>query len=449
MSTPRLLWSPRLRRHYAEALERQAMLAAVDDGAWEPRQLAAVQRVWADACADVPYYAGLVAAGRAPRDLRGWDDVRRIPVLTRGALQEQPHLFIRRSRPPASFMRTAGSTGTPLAIGMTQAERDLMRVVKIAAWADLGYTPDARMFLMWGHSHLLGTGARGTFNHVKRQLADRLLGYRRVDAYRLSPQICAEYAEALIAFQPMAFISYASALDMFARHTTRYRDRFRALGLRFVLSTAEPAPRPDTVSRLEDLFGCPVVEEYGGAEFGQVAFKRGPMPFDVYSDLNFVEAMPSANEEGVEDAVVTALYDRYVPLIRYSVGDALRGCQRLAHGHVRRFDTVAGRINDVIVLDGGVAIHSVAFFHCVHQEDQVQAIQLVVDDAGVELRLIAGGHDRPGMEARIRARLAQVHHPLGQARFCYVDDLLTTRAGKRRWFVDLRTKQPCAASPAS
>ncbi len=87
----------------------------------------------------------------------------------------------------------------------------------------------------------------------------------------------------------MAFISYASALDLFARYTVEYRERFRALGLRFVLATAEPPPRPDTVSRLEDLFGCPVVEEYGGAEFGQVAFKRGREPFEVYHDLNYLE----------------------------------------------------------------------------------------------------------------------------------------------------------------
>ena len=93
-----------------------------------------------------------------------------------------------------------------------------MRVVKIAAWQEFGYTPASRVFLMWGHSHLLGTGARGTVNHLKRTVADRLLGYRRVDAYRLSPAICAEYAEALIAFRPLALISYASALDLFARN---------------------------------------------------------------------------------------------------------------------------------------------------------------------------------------------------------------------------------------
>ena len=34
---------------------------------------------------------------------------------------------------------------------------------------------------------------------------------------------------------------------------------------------------------LEDLFGCPVVQEYGGVEFGQVAFNVGAGPFNVYS----------------------------------------------------------------------------------------------------------------------------------------------------------------------
>ena len=46
----------------------------------------------------------------------------------------------------------------------------------------------------------------GTAFNVKRAVADRLLGYRRVDAYRLNPAICAEYAEALIAFRPAGLL---------------------------------------------------------------------------------------------------------------------------------------------------------------------------------------------------------------------------------------------------
>lgn len=332
---------------------------------------------------------------------------------------------------------------------MEPGERDLMRVVKLAAWADFGYTPASRMFLMWGHSHLLGTGARGRLNHLKRKAADRMLGYRRVDAYRLNAQICADYAEALLAFRPFAFISYASALDVFAHHTAAYRERFRALGLRFVLATAEPVPRPDTVSRLEDLFNCPLVEEYGGAEFGQVAFKGANQTFEVYSDLNFVEAHFGGTDTQDESALVTALYDRYVPLIRYRVGDLLAGGDQLPHGHVRSFRAVAGRINDGIRLPDGDTIHSVAFFHCIHQEDGVHGIQLIIDDDHIDILLIADHDGRVEMEQRIRARLHQLHPMLARARFRYVADLDTTGAGKRRWFIDRRVRPPCVASPVS
>jgi phenylacetate-CoA ligase len=450
MTSPGFLFSPRLRRHFEAAKARRAALGRVSDDEWQRRQLAALQSVWADACRDVPHYGGLVDQGRAPNAIQSWQDVQSIPELTRDMLQDHPERFERRSRRPDNYMRTAGSTGTPLQIGMTQVERDLMRVVKIAAWQDLGYTTGSRVFLIWGHSHLLGTGVRGQVNHLKRAVADRLLGYRRVDAYRLGPAICAEYAEALIAFRPMALISYASALDLFARYTTQYRDRFRALGLRFVLATAEPAPRPDTVSRLEDLFGCPVVEEYGGAEFGQVAFKRGREPFEVYHDLNYLECLPPGpGDAGAEPALVTTLYPRYLPLIRYRVGDALTGIERLPNGHVRRFEGVAGRINDVIRLDDGDSIHSVAIFHCIHQEEQVHSIQVVLTDDGIEASLITTGGDRAAMEERIRARLAQVHPSLARVRFRYVEDLQSTRAGKRRWYIDRRTKSSCVESPAS
>jgi phenylacetate-coenzyme A ligase PaaK-like adenylate-forming protein len=439
-----------VRRQFQHADVRRRELSErgrSDQSIW---QLAAVARVWADAVADVPYYAELVAAGAAPAAIRSWADLRSLPVLTRQLLQDQPRQFVRRSAPPHAFMRTAGSTGTPLQIGMNQTERDLMRVVKLVEWQASGYGPGCRLFLIWGHAHLLGTGWRRTVNHAKRKLADRFLGYRRVDAYRLSRDRCEAYAESLIRHRPVGVIGYASALDLFARYTGRFRDRFRALGVRFVLTTAEAPPRPDSVALLEDLFGCQLVQEYGGAEFGQVAFKRGLDPFAVYGDLNFVEGEEAGAENHEERSLLlTSLYPRYLPLIRYRVGDAVIGAQCESHGHVTRFDAVGGRVNDVVMLTSTDAVHSVAVFHCVHQEDAVYNIQMVLDDAGIDIVLVTGPTDRGAMESRIRARLAQVHPLLGQARIVYVDDLQTGRAGKRRWFVDRRTSPPCAESPAS
>lgn len=430
---------PKLRRDFLAAKKRGHFPSASADEIAR-QQLEAFQSIWADAVTDIPYYADVVKEGHAPRDMRCWDEFQEIPVLTRQILQESPDAFIRHSGPPDDFIKTAGSTGTPLRLGMNQAERDLMRLVKLAAWQHFGYDETSRLFLIWGHSHLLGTGWRGRINHAKRKIADRLLGYQRVDAYRLNRSSCRQYAEQMLRFKPLGLVGYASALDLFARHTADLRDRFRSLGMRFVLATSEPPPRADTVEVLEELFGCPVVQEYGGAEFGQVAFKEGAGPFEVYSDLNYVECRDSALCAADGQAVwVTSLYPRYVPLIRYGVGDAVGDPEVMEHGHVVRFGSVAGRINDVIHLDDGDAIHSVAIFHCIHQEPSVLNIQMLLSDSGIEIRLICAKQNDAGMESRIRTRLTQVHPFLSKARIVYSDDLVTNRAGKRRWFLDERT----------
>jgi len=110
---------------------------------------------------DVPYYIALVQRGDAPRVLSSWDDFRQIPPLKRRLLQDRPDLFTRLSHPAAGSCITAGSTGTPLTMGMDQPERDLMRIVKMAEWQRFGYQLDSRLFLIRGHSHLLGTGGAG------------------------------------------------------------------------------------------------------------------------------------------------------------------------------------------------------------------------------------------------------------------------------------------------
>ncbi len=426
----------RVQRDFAAAEARRELLERQDPARVAERQLAAMQAVWSDAVADVPYYASLVAQRRAPAAIRSWDDVRAIPELRREAFRDDPAAFIRLSGAPPGFVTTGGSTGTPIKMGMTPEERRLMRTVKLTAWQSAGYTPASRIFLIWGHSHLLGTGWRGRLNHARRKLTDAVLNYRRVDAYRLSPEICRDYADEILRFRPFGIIGYASALDLFARHTRAYRDRFRALGLGFVLATSEAPPREDSVALLEDLFGCPLVQEYGGAEFGQVAFKRGSLPFEVYSDLTYLEC-----QEGSGSALVSALYPRYTPLIRYQVGDALEAPERSAHGHVLRFNGVAGRVNDMVQLGDGSSVHSVAVMHCVHQEPAVHKVQLVMEDRGPELHLVAAPGDHSAMEQRIRGRLAQLHASLAGAPIRYVADVATTVAGKRRWFVDRRSNR--------
>ncbi len=440
MTPLRLLLSPKIRKDFQLAQARQKELIAKQDHDWSAWQLEMVRKNWADAIVDVPYYSNLVANREAPRVISSWDDFQAIPVLTRQIVQDRSAEFVRRSGPPNGYTSTAGSTGTPLKIGMNQSCRDLMRIVKLAAWLDFGYSLDSHVFLIWGHSHLLGTGWRGKLNHLKRKLADSVLGYSRVDAYNLSAASCEKYATELIRHRPLGIIGYASALDLFTRHTAEFREQFRKLSIRFVLATAEPMPKPDTHSLIEDHFGCPVVQEYGGADFGQVAFKKGLEPFGVYSDIVYLECLDEnsvSSQSG--SAVLTTLYPRYTPWFRYETGDAILGVTRLSHRHVTQFATLGGRQNDMIHFADGTSIHSVAIFHCIHQEKTVHSIQMLLTNDGIEILLAGPPAVDAAVERRIRTRLAQVYAPLGTARIRFVDDLLTNRAGKRRWFVDQRS----------
>lgn len=422
----------------AAARQREEASASWTEEAISDLQLQKLKEVWRASQA-IPYYQQLVKEGSVPRELSTWQDLQSIPILTRQIIQDSPEKFIRPQSPPDAFAKTAGSVGTPICLGMSKSQKRLMKAVKLSCWRQCGYEAGSRLFLIWGHSHLLGTGFKGKLNHLKRKAADYCLGYRRVNAYLLDQVNAERYAQQLCDFRPHGVIGYTSALDIFVRQNLRYVERFRSLGVRFVLATSEPPPREDTHQLLSDAFNCDVVQEYGGAEFGQIAFKRGAKPFKVFADLNYVEAVPAQN--GPSDAgrvVITSLYPSYCPLVRYEVGDEVSGVHRLWHGHVTEFEKLAGRVNEAVVLSDGKAIHSVGIFHCIHQESSVLNIQMLLTDTGNTISLITTPAYDAKVEDRIRKRLGQLHPELKSAKIKQVLDLQTTRAGKRKWLIDLR-----------
>lgn len=442
---------PRARKDYLEAVEYGRQCISSDPIGVAEAQLRRIQDVWADCSNYVLYYRNLVQHGEAPKEIRSWDDFRMIPLLDRRTLQERCEEFKRTDSHPDEFRMTGGSTGEPVRLGVWKEESHPQRVAKLVLWQRCGYEPSKRLLLIWGHSHLLGTGWRGRLNHVLRKAKDRLIGYERIDAYSLSPAKCEGIARGIIASRPFGLIGYASALDYFVRVTEQYHEELGRAGVGFVMPASEMPPRPDSFELLGRVFRCPVVQEFAGVEFGQVAMKYQDEPFKVFDHLNYVETMSkSPNEDGAGERVaLTSLTRRYAPLIRYVQGDAISGVRRLANGHVTSFDHLAGRTHDVVRLPDGCLLHSMGILHCIHQEPSILNIQLLVSDDGMKLRLATSSQFDDACEQRIRRRLSQISHHLGKIPFERVVDVETTVAGKRRWIVDTRTQKelPTTACP--
>jgi len=406
----------------------------------EATQLTRLNSVWQDAVADVPYYRELARRRTLPNSFVSVREfVSTVPVLTRAEILAQPELFVREGRPPDRRAMTAGSTGNPLHFGVYKEESEHVAPDLVLGRLANGLEASDRVFLLWGHSHLLGTGFKGKGKHALRRVKDRVLGYRRVDAYHLDQASAQSHLRRMLDFRPKAVIGYSSALDLLVRYNQDLAPQVRELKLKFVVGTAENLPRTDSKVLIESFFGCPFVMEYGGVEFGSVAHNRPGEGYNVYWWNSLVETLEERGTaaEDSKPIAVTALYKRYFPVIRYRNGDEIRGAQRLSEVQVVKFDEVCGRHNDAITLDDGSAIHSVGLFHCIHQEPQVFNIQLIIESQRLRLLLVASNSDDK-VAQRIRKRLHDLNPALASCAIEFVPDLVTNRAGKRRWVIDAR-----------
>ncbi len=395
-----------------------------------------LQERWKEAIHNVPYYRNLVARGDAPATLESIAMFRQaVPILTRETLIAHRDQF-QRDIPPHHELMTAGSTGNPLRFGSWKNEAVAHTAVN--QWVGRlhnGMTPDGKVFLLWGHSHLLGAGLKGRLKNLRRKTQDWLLGYKRVDAYHVEPERSKTYFDELRRFRPQIVIGYSCALDMMARHNMAAGRSADDLGIKLCIACAEVFPQPDSRETLQRFFGCPVVMEYGGVDFGVCAYER--VDTTGYRTFWWSHLLEVEGDSAAGPLLVTNLTERYLPLFRYRNGDACEGANAGASGVLQGFAAIKGRVNDTLEMPDGRVVHSVGLFHCIHQEP-VWSIQLVVKNDSMRLRLAAGAMTE-AMESRIRSRLGDLHPALAGCPIDVVADVAVNRAGKRRWIVDERS----------
>jgi phenylacetate-coenzyme A ligase PaaK-like adenylate-forming protein len=240
-----------------------------------------------------------------------------------------------------------------------------------------------------------------------------------------------EAGRQLLAFRPSWVLGYSVALDQFARVNAERRAEFHKLGLKAVVATAESFPRPDSSRWVSDVFGCPVIMEYGAVETGPIAHERPEGGYAVVWHRHLVEMLPSDRPDRAGEILVTSLEPRCLLLIRYRLGDLI--VPDPAGAEVRTsFAAVIGRCNDTIVLPGGHQVHSEVVAH-VLRATPVTGFQLVQKSAAdLTLRYMC---PRPPTDAeitQIRGRLGRVHVALASIRMERVERLEQTVAGKTK-----------------
>lgn len=402
-------------------------------------QLRALNESWSQSLAQSPWARALRAEFDLPPQFESWTAFEAaVPVM--GKAQLRPAIAAGSGEGAEAgivWRATGGSTAEPFRFPVSAEEQASAALDIWLGRRWLGVDPHDRLFLLWGHAHLLGSGAQGRLNRIKRQLSDRLLGYTRCSAYDLTDVDLNRACDRLLTSRARYVVGYSTALDRFARANADRAPEIARLGLKAVIATAEGFPRSDSRNVIAACFGASVVMEFGAVETGPLAYERPEGGYDVFWARHRLERR-GGEGPGADELLVTSLYPRALPLMRYALGDLVElASETPTEPPILQMARIVGRCNELLVLPDGATVHSEAFTHSMRDIPGVRAFQVVCPSGSQPwIRYEASAPLSAGSMSEIQRRLGIINQSLINTRFEPVERIVLSVAGKHRMVVD-------------
>jgi phenylacetate-CoA ligase len=371
----------------------------------------------------VPLYREkYTAAGIHPYDIRGLEDIKKLPCITKEDLKRN---FPNRVIPPSFQKRsaivaaTSGTTGRSLSLYV-----DLPTVIR----SMLGF----RRALLEHHiswqktrmSLLLDLSENSFENEYFIQsilsTAKRVIPMRQIQILNIlhSP---VDLIEQINHFEPEIILGYPFVVIQLA--ILKNRGYGEKIAPKWIGTSGAVF---DRYSRrfVEEAFHTNLFDIYAATESGIMAYECEEGRYHVCSDLVFLECLKNSDDApfGIPGSlVVTRLYGKGTPLIRYQgIDDVVtvlqNDCSCGLAGSV--LERIHGRESQSIILpDGRMALVSV-FEHCIGQTlyeikvNKIKRIQIVQNriDA-IEVRILFDEHLRD-VSCPADETLAMIHHKL-------------------------------------
>src|SRR5699024_9974208 len=245
-----------------------------------------------------------------------------------------------------------------------------------------------------------------------------------------------EAGEAILKFKPNYIIGYSKAINMLAKANEDKRKEFHKLRLKAIMGAAEGFEKLEDKDYVSDIFGCPVALQYAAMETNFIAHTHPDGEYKVIWKNNLIECVDDEGKPAKKGRVIiTSLYPRAFPLIRYEIGDIITECKRDGHS-VYSFNEVKGRDNDFLTLDDNTPIHSEGITHAIKFSDKVIAYQIrYTEDNKYTIYVRSNGELTANDIQEISNRLKQVDIRLGKIKIKQADKLKQTVAGKTNWLI--------------
>ncbi|MHA7924499.1 MAG: phenylacetate--CoA ligase family protein [Marinobacter sp.] len=263
----------------------------------------------------VPYYQRAFAeSGLHERDISSTKDVGRLPVLTKQELRANIADFKGPDVPAYMTQHTSGSTGTPLALQVDEYTYKLAMALLVEHEEYHGVPFGAKRATFAGRMVQPSNKMSPPFARINRAENQKLFS-----SYHLNERTFPWYRKELDRFQPKELIGYASALSDLAAQYQRVK--------------VVPAFRPKAIvtnsesllswqrERIERVFGAPVFDYYGTAEYVVFAGQDERGLYRPNPIIGITETDKHSAHESEGRILATTLTNKAMPLLRYDIGD--------------------------------------------------------------------------------------------------------------------------------
>lgn len=395
-----------------------------------------------------PFYRRrFLEAGLAPADIRGAEEWRRIPLLTREGWQEAGADLYSTAPPkehgPSGKLYTSGSTGKPVMVVTTALTQLFWNAFTLRdhLWHKRDFSgklgairfvsgdgcdpPHGRTSANWGPAtaEVVRTGPSATL-HIKAGVEAQ--------------------AQWLLEHDPEYLITYPSNVHALARDFQREGRRLSRLK---EVRTFGELLEPHVRAAVREAFGVGVVDMYSSQEVGYIALQCPDHEhYHAQSENVLLEVIDDGGQPcqagQIGRIVLTALHNFATPILRYQIGDYAEVGEPCPCGRgLQTLKRIVGRQRNMLVLPNGElrwpsieVDNAVEGLEALPPIRQFQVIQRSLEE--IEALLVV---PRPLTDEEKQLLLRWFERGLGhtfRVKFTYVDHIPASPTGK---FEDFRS----------
>jgi phenylacetate-coenzyme A ligase PaaK-like adenylate-forming protein len=369
-------------------------------------------------------------------DALDWNSV---PVMTKRDLQQPLHkrLSANFTEKTVYINKTSGSSGDPFIFAKD-------KFCHAMTWAEI---QDRFLWYHLDFNHSKQARFYGVpldeKGYYKERIKDYFSNRYRFSIFDLSDSA---FERCLQKFSVLKFDyinGYTSAIVQFAKFLQRKDIILKQIcpTLKVCIVTAEML-FDDDKTILENQLGIPVINEYGASELDLIAFQNTNNQWQLNNETLFVEILDNANNPlpyGKEGRIViTALYNKAHPFIRYDIGD-IGVISKESSLRKPILEKLVGRTNDVVNLPSGKKAAGLTFYYITKSiiEDDGNVKEFVIEQFSKQHFKIkyVSAHVLLDSEIKtIKKEVVNYLEPGLEITFERHDNLQRTKSGKLKQF---------------